>query len=103
MAKKQFTNNFQDIFTPTEAHPPKKEVVNVPDQDDDKIQRTTLLLRRKTYKTIKALAYWERKQIKDIIEEGIAAYLSKIDANELEKAIIHFEANSEKPTPQEYA
>ena len=99
MSKKQFTSSFQDIFTPTETHPPKKEVAKVPDQDDDKIQRTTLLLSQKTYKTIKALAYWERKQIKDIIEEAIATYLSKIDANELEKARIHFEANSERSTP----
>lgn len=103
MAKKQFTSSFQDIFTPTETHPPRKEVGKVLDQDDDKIQRTTLLLSQKTYKTVKALAYWERKQIKDIIDEAIASYLSKIDVNELEMAIFQFEANSERSTPQEHA
>ena len=90
MAKKQFTNSFQDIFSPTETHLLEEEFIKTPEDNDDKIQRTTLLLSRQTYKTIKAIAYWERKQIKDIIEEAIATYLNSIDAKELEKAIIQF-------------
>ncbi len=97
MAKKQFTNSFQDIFSPTETQLLKEEFVKTPEDNDDKIQRTTLMLSRKTYKTIKAIAYWERKQIKDIIEEAITAYLNSIDEKELEKAIIQFEADSIKP------
>jgi hypothetical protein len=92
MAKKQFTNSFQDIFSPTETHLLKEEFIKTPEDNNDKIQRTTLMLSRKTYKTIKAIAYWERKQIKDIIEEAIAGYLNSINANELEKAIAQFEA-----------
>ena len=69
MAKKQFTNSFHDIFSPTETHLLKEEFIKAPEDNDDKIQRTTLLLSRQTYKTIKAIAYWERKQIKDIIGE----------------------------------
>jgi hypothetical protein len=53
-------------------------------------------LSRQTYKTIKAIAYWERKQIKDIIEEALDIYLNSIDEKELEKAIIQFEADSVK-------
>jgi len=96
MAKKQFTNSFQDIFSPTETQLLKEDVANAPENNNDKIQRTTLMLSRKTYKTIKAIAYWERKQIKDIIEEAIAGYLNSLDANELEKAIVQFEADLEK-------
>jgi len=96
MAKKQFTNSFQDIFAPTETQLLKEDVANAPENNNDKIQRTTLMLSRKTYKTIKAIAYWERKQIKDIIEEAIAGYLNSLDANELEKAIVQFEADLEK-------
>jgi hypothetical protein len=92
MAKKKFTNSFQDIFSPTETHLLKEEFIKTPEDNNDKIQRTTLMLSRKTYKTIKAIAYWERKQIKDIIEEAIAGYLNSINANELEKAIAQFEA-----------
>ena len=95
MAKKQFTNSFHDIFSPTETQLLKEDVAKAQEDNNDKIQRTTLMLSRKTYKTIKAIAYWERKQIKDIIEEAIAGYLNSIDANELEKAIVHFEAGLE--------
>ena len=101
MAKKQFTNSFQDIFSPTETHLLKEEFIKTPEDNDDKIQRTTLLLSRQTYKTIKAIAYWQRKQIKDIIEEAIAGYLNSLDANELEKAIVQFEADSVKPILRE--
>jgi hypothetical protein len=94
MAKKQFTDSFQDIFSPTESHLSKEEFIKTPEENEDKIQRTTLLLNRQTYKTIKAIAYWERKQIKDIIHEAIATYLNSLDAGELEKAIVKFEADS---------
>lgn len=100
MSKKQFTNSFQDIFTPTENKSQKDEVAKVPVQDDNEIQRTTLLLRRKTYKTVKALAYWERKQIKDIIQEAIATYINSMDSKELERAITHYAANSARSTLQ---
>jgi hypothetical protein len=96
MAKKQFSSSFQDIFSPTDSHLLKEEFIKSPEDNDDKIQRTTLLLSRQTYKTIKAIAYWERKQIKDIIEEALDIYLNSIDEKELEKAIIQFEADSVK-------
>jgi len=101
MAKKQFSSSFQDIFSPTESHLLKEEFIKSPEDNDDKIQRTTLLLSRQTYKTIKAIAYWERKQIKDIIEEALDIYLNSIDEKELEKAIIQFEADSVKPIIRE--
>jgi len=103
LAKKQFTNSFQDIFSPTETHLLKEEFIKTPEDNNDKIQRTTLMLSRKTYKTIKAIAYWEQKQIKDIIEEAIANYLNSIDAKELEKAIAQFEGDTIKPILREPA
>jgi hypothetical protein len=102
MAKKQFTNSFQDIFSPTETQLLKEDVIKT-------LRRIMMIkyneqrfcLSRQTYKTIKAIAYWERKQIKDIIEEAIAGYLNSLDANELEKAIVQFEADSVKPILRE--
>ena len=92
MAKKQFTNSLQDIFSPTETPLLKEVLLKTQEHNEDKIQRTTLLLSRQTYKTIKAIAYWQRKQIKDIIEEAITGYLNSLDAEELEKAIAQFES-----------
>lgn len=103
MAKKQFTNSFQDIFSPTETHLIKEEFIKTTEDNDDKLQRTTLLLSKQTYKTIKAIAYWERKQIKEIIHEAIMTYLNSLDADELEKAIAQFEGDTIKPTVREPA
>lgn len=96
MAKKQFTNSFQDIFSPTETHLIKEEFIKTTEDNDDKLQRTTLLLSKQMYKTIKAIAYWERKQIKEIIHEAFVTYLNSRDADELEKAKVQFKADSEK-------
>ena len=101
MAKKQFSSSFQDIFSPTDSHLLKEEFIKSPEDDDDKIQRTTLLLSRQTYKKIKAIAYWQRKQIKEIIEEAITGYINSLDADELVKAIVQFEADSVKPILRE--
>ena len=101
MAKKQFSSSFQDIFSPTETHLLKEEFVKPQEDNDDKIQRTTLLLSRQTYKKIKAIAYWQRKQIKEIIEEAITGYINSLDADELVKAIVQFEADSVKPIIRE--
>jgi len=101
MAKKQFSSSFQDIFSPTDSHLLKEEFIKSPEDDDDKIQRTTLLLSRQTYKKIKAIAYWQRKQIKEIIEEAITGYINSLDADELVKAIVQFEADSVKPIIRE--
>jgi hypothetical protein len=101
MAKKQFTNSFQDIFSPTEIHLLKEKFIKTPEDNDDIVQRTTLLLSRQTYKAIKAIAYWQRRQIKDIIEEAITGYLNSLDANEIEKAIAQFEGDTMKPILRE--
>jgi len=97
MAKKQFTNSLQDIFSPTETPLLNEELLKTPEHIEDKIQRTTLLLSRQTYKTIKAIAYWERKQIKEIIHEAIMVYLNSLDADELEKAIAQFQRDITNP------
>ena len=103
MAKKQFSSSFQDIFSPTESHLLKEEFIKSTEDNDDKIQRTTLLLSRRTYKTIKAIAYWQRKQIKDVIEEAITGYINSLDADDLGKAIVQFEADSVKPILREHS
>ena len=38
-------------------------------------ERATLIVHEKHLEKIKALAYWERKKIKDVIAEALSAYL----------------------------
>jgi hypothetical protein len=37
--------------------------------------RATFILRKHHLEKLKALAYWERKTIKEVIDEALAAYL----------------------------
>jgi hypothetical protein len=39
--------------------------------------RATLILREDNLNKIKALAYWDRKNIKDILDEALTVYLKK--------------------------
>lgn len=96
MAKKQFTTSFQDIFSPTEVSTKNINETKFHDSTADDIQRTTILLSGKTYHIIKAIAFWERKQIKDIIDEAIKLRIAVVDSEELKKAIDSFEVYSSK-------
>lgn len=88
MAKKQFTSNFQDIFKPT-VEPEKSTITvssneNMPINIPDEIVRTTILLNKSTYETIKAIAYWERVQIKDILNSALGTIINKYSTEQLE-------------------
>jgi len=37
--------------------------------------RNTFILRKQYLEKIKALAYWERKTIKDVVDEALGSYL----------------------------
>jgi len=37
--------------------------------------RNTFILRKEYLEKIKALAYWERKRIKDVVDEALGKYL----------------------------
>ena len=37
--------------------------------------RNTFILRKEYLEKIKALAYWERKTIKDVVDEALGSYL----------------------------
>jgi len=89
MAKKQFKSNFQDIFSPTQITDQQEKVFTSMEEKDE-VQRTTLLLCKSTYSTIKAIAFWERKQIKDVINDAFTLYLSTKSKEEIEVALREF-------------
>jgi len=86
MAKKGFTNSFNDIFSPT--------VENSKNVNDDSleskvevsrndIQRTTLLLNMETYETIRAIAWYTRRPIKDYLDNALKSIINSFSAEEL--------------------
>ena len=49
--------------------------------------RATFILRKHHLEELKALAYWERKTIKDVMDEALGAYLKGKKFSNLEKQI----------------
>lgn len=93
MAKKQFTNSFQDIFSPTTPQAKEEKIVDVSEEMYDEIQRTTILLKSKTYDAIKAIAYWERCQIKDLIDKSLNSIINSYSKEDLSKILKEYNQN----------
>jgi uncharacterized protein YnzC (UPF0291/DUF896 family) len=55
---------------------PKKRITNSSQKGlTDGWTRDTFILRKHHLEKIKALAYWERKTIKEVLDEALGAYL----------------------------
>jgi len=82
MTKKSFKTGFDSLLCESreEAHsysPPKKE--NKPLET-----RATLIVESELFKSIKAISYWERKKIKDVVNESFKDYVEKYIARNKE-------------------
>ncbi|HAF30439.1 MAG TPA: hypothetical protein DCG75_15460 [Bacteroidales bacterium] len=93
MAKKNFSGGIDSLFQSN-----NKELTKEPNlaEEKEKIEyaRTTLIINKQMYEKIKAVAYWERKQIKDIIEEAFKNILSRFSENELEEILEFYKKDS---------
>lgn len=103
MAKKQFTSNLNDIFAPTtgESKPMAKtssarSSTQKEEEPQEVLQRTTLLLSTSTYDTIRAIAHWERVQIKELLQEALQAIISGYSEEELERIRREFSIKERK-------
>ncbi len=76
MAKKNFTGGIDSLFQASNKKVVKEKTENR-EQQIPSYSRTTLIVNNNTYEKIKAIAYWERKSIKDLIEEGFNKIISK--------------------------
>lgn len=92
MAKKNFSGGIDSLFK-SPNHEFKKE--KNPNEDKDLIEftRTTLILNIGTYEKIKALAYWKRKSIKDVIENSFNQTLMKYSIDELKEMVEFYRKN----------
>ena len=48
---------------------------------------TTFRIRVDVLEKIKALAYWDREKIQDVLDKALNEYLDKVPAKEMEKAL----------------
>jgi len=82
MAKKNFSSGIDSLFTSPNLEQEKKQEA-VSHENEVEQTRTTLIVNIDTYEKIKAIAYWERKQIKDIVEKSFNLVLNLYNSEEL--------------------
>lgn len=102
MSKKTFTGGFNTLLGDTKR--------NKPAQDEPKPQpvkrteitkstqegtykgeiRATFIIKEDKLETLKALAFWERKKIKDLINECIDLYIQSKEKSLIDKANLEF-------------
>jgi hypothetical protein len=82
MAKKNFSGGIDSLFTSPKSEEEKKPDA-VSDENEVEQTRTTLIVNIDTYEKIKAIAYWERKAIKDIVEKSFNLALNLYTSEEV--------------------
>ena len=63
----------------------KIDNTNKPDNNQEDWIRATFIIRREHAKRIKSLAYWERKNIKEVLDDALDLYLAKKDVKPIPK------------------
>ena len=93
MAKKNFTGGIDSLFQGSPRDVKKEEN---PERENEitKYSRTTLILNTESYEKIKAIAYWERKQIKDLIISAINNIINSYDNQTIDKIMKAYNENT---------
>jgi len=77
MAKKNFVEGLNVLLTPKEEATKKNKPVakeSVSSDNATEVTRATFMLPGELLSEVKAIAYWERCRIKDVVSEALAAY-----------------------------
>lgn len=77
MAKKNFKSGFDTLLGENETIESRKRVEEI--QKSEK--RATFILSEDHHNAIKAISYWERKMLKDILYEALEAYIIEYKKN----------------------
>lgn len=98
MAKKNFTGGLNSLLGDTQPEktkaPPEprgKDITKTTQEGTYKGEiRATFIVNEGKLETLKALAYWERKKIKELLDEAITLYINNKDKEFLNKAILEY-------------
>ena len=96
MSKKDFKAGLDLIFQPSTPEPQEENRSNDQRHSPEKEVRATFILSESQINTIKALAFWQRKQIKQVIQESLEMYFSQTPKDELNQALEAYNKNKIK-------
>lgn len=99
MPKKDFTGGINSLLgeektdkPEVKAQPVKREEITKTTQEGtyEGETRATFIINENKLETLKALAYWERKKIKNLLDEALAMFIES-KAPDIEKAKTEFD------------
>lgn len=93
MAKKNFTGGIDSLFKNSKLET-DIEITEKIENTIPSYSRTTMIVNNETYENIKAIAYWERKPIKDIIEKAFDYELSQYSMEKLTEILEYYRQNN---------
>ncbi|MFW5700118.1 MAG: hypothetical protein ACOCWM_00375 [Cyclobacteriaceae bacterium] len=95
MAKK-FTQNFSDIFSPTVPAEDARDSIagERREASPGDLTRTTLIIPLQVHDTIKAIAYWERVDMKDVILRSLQREIDKYSQEDLNKFLAMYHSKN---------
>lgn len=84
MAKKNFDSGINAILRKTSKDNRKDIATGI---------RTSVILGNESLESLRALAFWNRTTLKNVIESAVEDYLSRVDRGSLEKAICEYRSH----------
>lgn len=87
MSKKEFTSGLDILLRGSGSEKMEDSQNKVINNYEVKEKRATFIVNEEHVHTLKALAYWQRKQIKQIIKESLELYFSQIPVSDMNSAI----------------
>jgi len=81
MAKKSFKSGFDSLLGDNVDNSPENSKIAVKSRKQKSEIRATFILSEDHHNSIKAISYWERKMLKDILYEALEAYISEYKKN----------------------
>ncbi len=99
MSKKDFTGGINSLLGEEKTDKPEVKAQPVSRTEITKTTqertyegdiRATFIIKENKLELLKALAYWERKKIKDLLDESLDSFLQAKDPELLKKAIEEF-------------
>lgn len=79
MSKKNFSGGINSLLGDNKKTSTKKNSKSSKEGTKDNETRATFIVKEDSLEKLKALAYWERKLIKDVVDEALRDYLDKYE------------------------
>ena len=94
MSKKGFRTGLDHLLEGSNSEKEEARQHKPTKDNEEKEIRATFIVTEGRINIVKALAYWQRKQIKQVLQESLDLYFSQISKNELDNAIAAFNSKT---------